>query len=94
MLKSELIKENKNLIIQNGNLIYLLEFGELRCEDSNHKMIWKHDSNARVLQSRIDKAIKYIEEESFLDYERETSHNLYDSQIIKVIEILKGESNE
>ena len=60
MLKSELIKENKNLLIQNGQLMYLLEFGELRFEDSNHQMIWKHDSSARILQERIEKAIEYI----------------------------------
>ena len=62
MLKSELIKENKNLLIQNGQLMYLLEFGELRVEDSNHQIIWKRDSNARILQERIDKARKYLKD--------------------------------
>lgn len=50
MLKSELIEMNKNLITQNGELMYLLDFGELRCEDSKHQMIWKRDSNAHLLQ--------------------------------------------
>ena len=94
MKKSELIEINKNLLQQNGSLMYLLEFGELRSEDSNHQMIWKHDSNARLLQHRIDKAIKYIEDKAFLDYERETSHDLYDAQIFEIIKILRGENNE
>lgn len=85
MLKSELIEQNKNLIIQNGKLMYLLEFGELRSEDSNHQMIWKHDSNARVLQNRIERAIKYIEN---------NSPNLSNSEIYELLEILKGETNE
>lgn len=95
MLKSELIEKNKNLITQNGELIYLLEFGKLRCEDnSSHQIIWERDSNARLLQQKIDKAIKYIEDKAFLDYERETSHDLYDAQIFEVIKILRGENNE
>ena len=59
MLKAELIEKNKNLIQQNGELMYLLEFGKLRCEDSEHQMIWERDSNAILLQQRIDKAIEF-----------------------------------
>ena len=87
MLKSELIEKNKNLIQQNGELMYLLEFGKLRCEDSNHQMIWEHDSNARVLKQRIEKAIEYIE------------NDLSHIQVIGkrnrsyLLEILKGKEN-
>ena len=45
----------------------------------------------KQLKERIDKAIEYIEDKAFLDYERETSHDLYDGQIFKLIEILRGD---
>lgn len=61
MLKSELIEQNKNLVKQNGELLYLLEFGKIRCEDSKHQMIWEQDSNAKVLHQKIQKQKEVID---------------------------------
>lgn len=90
MLKSELIKENKNLLIQNGQLMYLLEFGELRFEDSNHQIIWKRDSNARILQERIDNAIEYMKPR-FMNCIDNNKRYFEDNDIQQIYEILKGE---
>lgn len=61
MLKAELIEQNKNLVKQNGELLYLLEFGKIRCEDSKHQMIWEQDSNAKVLHQKIQKQKEVID---------------------------------
>lgn len=50
MLKSELIEQNKNLLKQNGELMYLLEFGKLKTLDSKCQMVWERDSNVWQLQ--------------------------------------------
>lgn len=101
MLKSELIEQNKNLIIQNGELLYLLEFGKLKCEYSNGQMIWEHDSNARVLKYRIDKAIEYIEENKNKTYAPYGDNEDYDYEVcldedeIKyLLKLLKGDNND
>lgn len=92
MLKSELIKQNEQLM-------YLLEFGELRCEDSNHQLIWKHDSNSRVLQSRIERAIKYNKELSELYDVGSMEHSNAITNLLilgdkETTKVLKGEANE
>ena len=46
------------------------------------------------LEERINKAIEYIEDVAVVDYEKGTSHDLYDTQIFKVIRILRGETDE
>ena len=53
MLKKDLIKENKNLLQQNKDLLYLLNFGKLECENSNHQLMWYQDSNAIVLKQQL-----------------------------------------
>lgn len=45
------------------------------------------------LKHRIKKAIEYIDNEAYTDYERELAHDLYDTQIFKLIRILKGEKD-
>ena len=87
MLKKELIEENKNLLKQNGQLMYLLEFGKLRCENGNGQMLWEYDSNARLLQQRISNAIEYIGS-------REMYNDDFDTETNKLLAILKGEKNE
>lgn len=62
MTKKELIEQNKNLIQQNGEMLYLLEFGKLRCVDSKLQMIWERDSNARVLQQENTQLKEVIKE--------------------------------
>ena len=101
MLKAELIEKNKNLIQQNGELMYLLEFGKLICEDSGHQMIWELDSNAKVLQQKIqkqkeviDKAVKYIDDLRDESAERQGFYNcfpddLYIPDINELLDILK-----
>ena len=90
MLKAELIEKNKNLIQQNGELMYLLEFGKLRCEDSEHQMIWERDSNSILLQQRIDKAIEYIRNHQlvFKDATLEEIEEWFNQFYIDVLEII------
>ena len=38
---------------------------------------------------KINKAIKYIEEETCIDYEREICHEMYEGQIFELIKILE-----
>ena len=38
---------------------------------------------------KINKAIKYIEEEPYIDYEREICHEMYEGQIFELIKILE-----
>ena len=54
MLKKDLIEKNKKLLQQNKDLLYLLNFGELECENSNHQLVWHQDSNAIVLKQQLD----------------------------------------
>lgn len=92
MLKAELIEKNKNLIQQNGELLYLLEFGKLRCEDSKLQMIWEHDSNARVLQQRIDKA--KIELSTLMSrYFYEEDFYIEDTHLDEILKTLDGGNN-
>lgn len=58
------------------------------------KRIVELQQENQQLKDRINKAIEYIEDEAYLDYEREISHDLYDSQIFKLIEILKEDNKE
>lgn len=53
MLKKDLIEENKKLLQQNKDLLYLLNFGELKCENSNHQLVWHQGSNAIILKHQL-----------------------------------------
>lgn len=53
MLKKDLIEKNKKLLQQNKDLLYLLNFGELECENSNHQLVWHQGSNTIILKHQL-----------------------------------------
>ena len=48
----------------------------------------------KELHNKIDKAIKFIEDEAYVDYEMEMSHNLYEGEIFELLKILKGDVDD
>ena len=91
MLKAELIEKNENLLKQNGELMYLLEFGKLRFEDSKGQMIWERDSNIWLLQNRINKAINNIDILQEIIYQQPTNNKEDDFWLLDKLDGIKNE---
>lgn len=84
--KAELIEENENLKKQNGELLYLLEFGKLKCEIRGGQMLWERDSISWILKNRINMVLEKIE------YYKTTEWGLKSIEILEIFEkMLRGE---
>lgn len=84
--------EEAPLIWINQKLYTLIEEKQRAIKEYNKLSSHFHNElDLRIkLQERIDKAIEYIEKETYPDYERELSHGMYDTQIFELLDILKG----
>lgn len=86
--RTQFIREIMRLEQENKTLKERIAYLERSCERKEETIRNERDENIE-LSNKIDKAIKFIENAGFVDYERETSHYLYEGEIFELLEILK-----